>query len=174
MYSNKTDDIRNKSVNKLNDIIQDEIISRYIEKDIYNYCINISKKKFIKRSWDNIIFKNLYLNKIISYYSNINPNSYIKNKEFLNKIKSKQIDYKKITKLHVSDVFPEIWKDLIDKKIKIDKVKYENKQVAMTSMFKCKRCGSKECSYYEVQTRSADEPMTQFVTCIKCNNRWKQ
>ena len=24
-----------------------------------------------------------------------------------------------------------------------------------------------------LQTRSADEPMTTFVTCIRCSNRWK-
>ena len=25
----------------------------------------------------------------------------------------------------------------------------------------------------QMQTRSADEPMTTFVTCTVCNNRWK-
>ena len=39
---------------------------------------------------------------------------------------------------------------------------------------KCRKCGSRSTSYYEVQTRSADEPMTQFITCLDCNNRWKQ
>ena len=58
--------------------------------------------------------------------------------------------------------------------MKHDKLKYELKPEAMTDMFQCGRCGSRSCSYYEVQTRSADEPMTQFVNCLKCNNRWKQ
>jgi transcription elongation factor S-II len=44
----------------------------------------------------------------------------------------------------------------------------------MTDMFKCRRCGSRSCNYYEMQTRSADEPMTQFITCLDCNNHWKQ
>ena len=30
-----------------------------------------------------------------------------------------------------------------------------------------------QCSYYQLQTRSADEPMTTFVTCINCGARWK-
>ena len=30
-----------------------------------------------------------------------------------------------------------------------------------------------KCTYYQLQTRSADEPMTTFVTCINCGNRWK-
>lgn len=25
----------------------------------------------------------------------------------------------------------------------------------------------------QLQTRSADEPMTTFVTCVACNNKWK-
>jgi DNA-directed RNA polymerase subunit M/transcription elongation factor TFIIS len=28
--------------------------------------------------------------------------------------------------------------------------------------------------YYELQTRSSDEPMTQFVTCLDCGFKWKQ
>jgi DNA-directed RNA polymerase subunit M/transcription elongation factor TFIIS len=174
MFSSLNDEIRDKSVKKINIYIKNEYISRCIERDIYNTTINICKEKNIKRYWDNHIFKNLYLNKCVSLYSNINPDTYIQNKTFLNRIFNKEIDYNHISSLHITDIFPETWKDLINKKIKIDKLKYENKTEAMTSLFKCRRCGSKECSYYEVQTRSADEPMTQFITCIKCNNRWKE
>ncbi|MES1918547.1 Transcription elongation factor A protein 1 [Bonamia ostreae] len=42
-----------------------------------------------------------------------------------------------------------------------------------TSMFQCAKCKERKASYYQLQTRSADEPMTTFVTCINCNNRWK-
>ena len=36
---------------------------------------------------------------------------------------------------------------------------------AMTDQFKYRKYGSESCSYYEVQTRSADGPMTQFISC---------
>lgn len=39
--------------------------------------------------------------------------------------------------------------------------------------FKCFKCKSTETVYYQMQTRSSDEPMTTFVTCLQCNNRWK-
>jgi len=42
-----------------------------------------------------------------------------------------------------------------------------------TDMFKCGKCGKKNCTYTQVQTRSADEPMTTFVYCRECGNRWK-
>ncbi|EFJ27679.1 hypothetical protein SELMODRAFT_437865 [Selaginella moellendorffii] len=47
------------------------------------------------------------------------------------------------------------------------------KQEATTDQFKCGKCGRRECTYFQKQTRSADEPMTTYVTCVNCNNRWK-
>ncbi|OAY81680.1 Transcription elongation factor TFIIS [Ananas comosus] len=44
---------------------------------------------------------------------------------------------------------------------------------ATTDQFKCGRCGQRKATYYQMQTRSADEPMTTFVTCVNCNNHWK-
>ncbi|KAJ1735348.1 transcription elongation factor TFIIS [Coemansia biformis] len=63
----------------------------------------------------------------------------------------------------------------------IEKMKEENlfkaqgagREEAVTDQFKCGRCKQRKCSYYQLQTRSADEPMTTFVTCAVCNNRWK-
>ncbi|KAE8658379.1 Transcription elongation factor TFIIS [Hibiscus syriacus] len=44
---------------------------------------------------------------------------------------------------------------------------------ATTDQFKCGRCGQRKTTYYQMQTRSADEPMTTYVTCVNCNNHWK-
>lgn len=47
------------------------------------------------------------------------------------------------------------------------------KMEASTDQFLCGKCKNRKCTYYQMQTRSADEPMTTFVTCTVCNNRWK-
>ena len=47
-----------------------------------------------------------------------------------------------------------------------------NKEMA-TDQYKCGRCHKRECTYFQLQTRSADEPMTTFVTCLNCGKRWK-
>lgn len=39
--------------------------------------------------------------------------------------------------------------------------------------FTCKKCGSKKTTYFQMQTRGADEPMTNFVACLDCRNQWK-
>ncbi|CAH3161886.1 unnamed protein product [Porites lobata] len=42
-----------------------------------------------------------------------------------------------------------------------------------TNLFKCGKCGKRKTTYTQLQTRSADEPMTTFVLCLDCGNRWK-
>ena len=110
----------------------------------------------------------------MSIYVNLDKDSYIENTKFLERLNNKEIDIKKIGDLSVQEIYPDNWKELMNIKSKRDKIRYELKPEAMTSLFKCRKCKSRETSYYEVQTRSADEPMTQFITCLNCNNRWKQ
>ncbi|KAI9102467.1 transcription factor S-II, central domain-containing protein [Phlyctochytrium arcticum] len=44
---------------------------------------------------------------------------------------------------------------------------------AETDMFQCGKCKQRKTKYFQMQTRSADEPMTTFVTCVHCGNKWK-
>ncbi|EPQ53091.1 transcription elongation factor [Gloeophyllum trabeum ATCC 11539] len=68
-----------------------------------------------------------------------------------------------------------------ERKAADNKIKQENlfnslgaeEQQAETDAFQCGRCKQRKCRYRQAQTRSADEPMTTFVTCVNCNNRWK-
>jgi transcription elongation factor S-II len=71
------------------------------------------------------------------------------------------------------EICPEKWKQLIEDKKVRDKQKYEPNIEASTDNFTCNKCKSKKCTYYQLQTRSADEPMTTFVTCLECGKRWK-
>ena len=173
MYSNIKDKNRSNVVNLFNKELNDISISRNIEKSLYNKTITDCKGIFTTRSWDNPIFKEHYYSKVRTIYANM-ANTYIGNKEFKSRIISNDIDYENIATISIYDIFPENWSELIANKMKKDKVKYEHRAEAMTDQFKCRKCSSRSCSYYEVQTRSADEPMTQFISCLDCGNRWKQ
>jgi transcription elongation factor S-II len=51
-----------------------------------------------------------------------------------------------------------------------------NQQCGITNnvgMFECGRCKSNNTEYFQKQTRSADEPMTTFVTCKNCQKKWR-
>ena len=38
----------------------------------------------------------------------------------------------------------------------------------------CEKCNSKQAYYWLQQTRSADEPPTQFFRCVKCKHVWRE
>ena len=75
----------------------------------------------------------------------------------------------------------ELWYDgpyakRIEEKIHLDMRKqYVEKEAKenLVGLFKCGRCKSKKTTYYQLQTRSADEPMTTFVSCLNCEKNWK-
>lgn len=35
-------------------------------------------------------------------------------------------------------------------------------------------CTSKQAYFYQLQTRSADEPPTSFYKCIECSKQWRE
>jgi len=55
----------------------------------------------------------------------------------------------------------------------IDAAQLAQVEGTKTDLLKCGKCGKKNCTYNQIQTRSADEPMTTFVLCNECGNRWK-
>lgn len=55
----------------------------------------------------------------------------------------------------------------------IDDAQLATVQGTKTDLLKCAKCKKRNCTYNQVQTRSADEPMTTFVLCNECGNRWK-
>lgn len=55
----------------------------------------------------------------------------------------------------------------------IDDAQLATVQGTKTDLLKCGKCKKRNCTYNQVQTRSADEPMTTFVLCNECGNRWK-
>jgi len=153
--------------NKLETYLPDESICKNLEKGVYNYCIKEANERQIVKKWDNVYFTHIYLDKLRSVYANL------KNPKLIERIMSKDIRPHEIAFMSHQEIIPEKWATLLsDKKIREENI-YAPKLEASTDGFTCRKCKSKECSYYQLQTRSADEPMTTFVTCIKCGNRWK-
>ena len=145
-----------------------------IEKSIYQYTLSQAESKNIPKNWDNRFFKRTYMNKSITLYLNLNPNSYVGNDQLKNKLKKmSDQDIENIAFLKPLDIFPNHWKGLIEKKTAEDEFLYMKKHGAVTNQWKCAKCKERKCTYYQLQTRSSDEPMTTFVTCVNCNHRWK-
>jgi len=152
---------------KLQPILGDEKISANLEIAIYNYAIKEANSRKIIKKWDNPYFVQLYVDHLRSIYFNL------KNKELLDQIKSGEITAQAVAFMTHQELNPGRWSKLIAQKIKRDSNKFTTNIQASTDMFTCKKCRSKKCTYYELQTRSADEPATIFVTCLDCGKHWK-
>lgn len=138
-----------------------------LERGIYNYCIAEADKRNIVKKWDNVYFTQVYIDRLRTIYTNI-KDPQLKAVILAKKVKAHEVAY-----MSHQEMNPAKWDKLLtDKKIR-DENRYITKLEASTDNFTCRKCKSKECSYYQLQTRSADEPMTTFVTCIPCGNRWK-
>ena len=141
-----------------------------LEKAIFNYAIQEATTKKIVKKWENHSFVQLYIDKGRSTFLNL------KNQNYLDKIIQEEITPHEAVFMTHQEINTERWNDLIEKKRMIDENKYNFKMEASTDMFKCVRpsCGSRKCTFYEMQCRSADEPMTIFITCLDCGKKWKR
>ena len=55
---------------------------------------------------------------------------------------------------------------------RLELIEYKKQNIATTDIFECYKCNKKKCTVYQLQTRSADEPMTNFVNCLVSGNKW--
>tara|TARA_B110001469_G_C9628459_1_gene313994 strand:+ start:1564 stop:2076 length:513 start_codon:yes stop_codon:yes gene_type:complete len=159
---------RTTLVKKLHEFVgEDDLIAVNIEKGIYNYTICEAERKHLVKKWENIHFVNIYLTRFRTICNNLKQSSYL-----IENIKKKKWKPHEVAFLSHYEMSPERWEKLIAEKQERDKNIYDV-QKKINSEFKCRRCKSNNCSYYQLQTRSADEPMTTFVSCQECGNRWK-
>jgi transcription elongation factor S-II len=153
---------------KLTTIIGDNKISENLEKGIYNYTIKECEEKNLLKKWSNESFVLIYIEKLRTLIINL------KDTNLLNNLLSKAVKAHEFVYMSHQELRPELWKSLIEEKKIKDENMYAPKIEASTDNFICGKCKSKKCTYYQLQTRSADEPMTTFVTCLDCGNRFKR
>lgn len=161
---------------KIKDLIKNKLDlnenrAKNFEIGLYNYTIKEGKKRKIIRKWENPYFVLLYKDKFRSIWNNLFNNSSSEN--LIKKIKSNEIKTYDLAMMSHQELNMDIWKELINSKIKRDKNMGEDNISAATDEFKCYKCKKRKCTYYQMQTRSADEPITTFVSCLNCGNRWK-
>ena len=161
------DQFRQTIIEAFNTILKNNIKARNMEKGIYNKSIDEANEKTIIKKWDNYLFVQLYLDRLKYVYF------ILKNKDILDKINSGILKSNEIAYKTHQELYPDKWDMQIEEKRKRIENKYFPKIEASTDMYTCRKCKKNQCTYYQVQIRSADEPMTTFVTCINCGVRWR-
>jgi len=145
------------------------MMSHTIEEGVYNYSIRIAIEHDIASNWSNEHFVELYCTRLRSIMSNL------KNSVLQSNIDTGKVVATDIENMSVTDLCPDKWTELIGASNTKDLERYEVNVESSSDDFTCKKhnCRSKRCSYYQMQTRSADEPITTFVTCLDCGGRYR-
>jgi DNA-directed RNA polymerase subunit M/transcription elongation factor TFIIS len=133
---------------KLYDVLQHNMSSN-VEQGLYDYACEFATSKGIPINWENLLFVHIYKQKFLLLLQKLHDDCFVQSILDGN-VLPKEVPY--TSDFREQDT--------------------QQEEVA-DGIFECRKCGSKKTTYYSLQTRSADEPMTNFITCVKCNHRWK-
>lgn len=141
---------------------------RNAERGVYNAALNKADTLYVPKTWINELFVDIYVR---TFHNVLNA---LKYPTVVSSVHAGDLRLHQIALMSHYEINPEHWKPLIDKQTIREKSMFRSNVKASTDSYTCRRCKKNECTYYQQQTRSADEPMTIFISCINCGNRWKQ
>jgi DNA-directed RNA polymerase subunit M/transcription elongation factor TFIIS len=164
--------IRDKVIQNFTEVVGE--IAVELEGQLLSNIVNYCKLNGIDVDWANKIFWNTYRSKAISLYENLRTDGTVTNTEnWAKKLLSREVDPKAFVDMPAEELCPSRWKAALDKIVEAE-IRLYSKNVSAAIYLYCSRCKKKsKCDYYQMQTRSADEPMTTFVTCLECDREWK-
>ncbi len=145
-----------------------------LERGIFNAALTEAGEKGIRRHWENPDFADIY--KIVARRTvgNLDPAAYVGNPRLMARLREGEFKPHEVPFMKAGQLFPENWQTLATEQMKRETAALEGSKEEGCDMFKCKRCGKSRTRYFELQTRSADEPMTIFIRCLNCGKEWRQ
>lgn len=183
--------LREYARSKVLEYVEFPAVARNIERSIYNYAVHMTrqvnqtsnntmknpeKAQMIEyrhsqtSTWECRGFRERYKHKLVHLLSEF------KRGHLVDRLKNGEIQVRELANYSPAVLDPNgpycqaaqamQKKDLMMEESRAKEEDYEG-------LFKCGKCKSTKTTYYQMQTRSADEPMTTFVTCTGCGNKWK-
>ncbi len=166
---------------------------RNAEKSIYNWSVQQTRLQNEVASWENRSFRWRYKHKVchllselqrapmVSVGLTVTPDGRVNLDmkivpQLAHRIQTKKLDVRGLAGYSADVLWPDgPWSKALlkvrERELTIEKARAAEKDYE--GLFKCGKCKSTKTTYYQMQTRSADEPMTTYVTCKNCGNRWK-
>jgi DNA-directed RNA polymerase subunit M/transcription elongation factor TFIIS len=145
-----------------------------MEELIFQDSLKTADKNDVRKSWNMQGFCDIYLAVARRIIGNLNRDSYVKNAHAWERYKDGELTLEQLINQNYYELFPEKWEVMVDRQAKRERIQLEGDFSRATDKWLCNGCKMRKCTYYELQTRSADEPMTIFIQCLNCGKRWTQ
>ena len=143
-------------------------------------------------SWENKLYRQIYKQKVVHLSAELDRGPMVAADlkldgervkvelqvmpQLVRRLQTKQLDAKKLAWYDADVLWPDgpygrmaFARQARDLQMEKAKAKEED----YSGLFKCGKCKSLKTTYYQMQTRSADEPMTSYITCTNCGHKWK-
>lgn len=184
--------IRNWALTRFTSALGTPVSARNAERSVYNWAVKVTRGNLEDSAWENPSFRWRYKQKALHlvqelqrapvvvvglkvYGDNVKLElNYVP--QLVHRLRNKEIEARNLAQLTAEKLWPggpyahSAFK-LKERELQMEKLRVKDEDY--TGMFKCGKCKSVKTTYYQMQTRSADEPMTTYVTCMECSNRWK-
>jgi len=168
------------------------VTARNCERSVYNWAVQETRRVQDDPSWENRVFTLRYKQKAFGLIKELERGPEVATDlqvdgdlvklninlvpQLVRRLQQKELDSKNLARYSADVLWPDgpyakTAFDLKSKDLAMEASKANDEEY--TGMFTCGRCKSKRTTFYLLQTRSADEPMTAFITCMSCGHKWK-
>lgn len=164
------EDTRQKVVRRFTDVARDEVMAKRLEVCLWNWTLRTCERDGIPLYWENGRFRYRYTTRALGLAYNLREAP-----GMLDRLMRKDVGVKQFANMTPAEMWPERWEEAFAQ-VAARQLKRETNvdhRTAPDGAYTCGKCKSRKTVYISLQIRSADEPMTNFVKCLKCNNRWK-
>lgn len=148
-------------------------LGRLVERALWTHTLESCARDRVPRFWQNATFRNRYTTRGLSLEFNL---SHPDNPALRHRVLRGEVSPRVLVVMGPEDMFPEKYAPIYAKLAArhLQKMAVDVKDAPDgPEDHRCRACKSLKTQYYCLQTRSADEPMTVFVSCLGCGKRWK-
>lgn len=151
----------------------DGVKARHLEVLLFNWTVRTCHRDRVPRFWSNPRFRYRYTTRALSLCFNLR---HPRNPELGDRVRAGQLPLKAFAAMTPREMFPRLYEELEERR-RAERERWTSRgkpDAVPDGLLTCRACKSRKTTYALAQTRSADEPMTAFVTCLNCGKRWKE
>ena len=164
---------REKVLSRFERAVGDASLAHQLEAGLWFWTYDTCERDGVPTYWSNPKYRYRYTTRALSIEYNLNNS---RNPALLARVKSGAVGADALPWMSPSEMWPELWQP-VEERVRNRQLSREaavmDPDKVPDGAYTCSRCKSKKTVYTSLQIRSADEPSTQFVRCLKCGKGWK-